>query len=116
MKEELPIAPRRKSRRGIISFALRRRKDLSGIEDVLRIERLLHRAHGVDRLGPELGFQVFLLALPDAMLAGAGAAHRLRPLDQTMHEVLAARHFVAVVDVAYQRAMEITVADMADDR
>jgi len=33
-----------------------------------------------------------------------------------MHELLAARHLVAVVGVARQRAVEIAVADMADDR
>ncbi len=57
--------------------ALDRRQDLSGIEDILRIERLLDRTHGVDRLRAEFGLQIFLLALPDAVLAGAGAAHRL---------------------------------------
>src|ERR1700688_4293456 len=96
--------------------ALPRRNDLSGIEDVLRIERPLDRAHGVDRLTPKLGLEVFLLALPDAVLAGAGAAHRLRPLDQPMHELLAARHLVGILDIAQQRAVEIAVTDMADDR
>src|SRR5437762_10089177 len=92
------------------------RHDLAGIENVLRIERLLQGAHGVDRLWAKLGLEVFLLALPDAVLAGAGAAHRLRALDQAMHEVLAARHFLRVVDVADQRTVEVAVADMADDR
>src|SRR6185369_10970264 len=92
------------------------RHDLAGVENVLRVERLLQRAHGVDRFGAELGLEVFLLALPDAVLAGAGAAHRLRALDQAMHEVLAAGHFFRVVDVADQRAVEIAVTDMADDR
>jgi hypothetical protein len=73
---------------------LHRRQYLSGIEDILRIERLLDRAHGVDGLTAEFGLEVFLLALPDAVLAGAGAAHRLRAFDQPMHEVLAARHLV----------------------
>src|SRR5882724_8212081 len=74
--------------------------DLSGIEDVLRIERLLDRAHGVDGLLTKFGLEVFLLALPDAMLAGAGTAHRLRPLHQPMHELLAARHLVGIIDIA----------------
>src|SRR4030095_934880 len=95
---------------------LRHRHDLAGIENVLRIERLLQGARGVDRLWAQLGLEVFLLALPDAVLAGAGAAHRLRALDQAMHEVLAARHFLRIVDVADQRTVEIAVADMADDR
>ena len=66
--------------------------------------------------GPKLGFQILLLALADAVLAGAGSAHGLGTLHQPMHEILAARHFVAVIHVAQQRAVEIAVADMADDR
>src|ERR1700738_3034058 len=80
--------------------SLRCRDDLSGIEDVLRIERLLDRAHGVDGLLAKFGLEVFLLALPDAMLAGTRAAHRLRPLHQPMHELLAARHLVGIIDIA----------------
>jgi hypothetical protein len=56
--------------------ALDRRQDLSGIENILRIERLLQNAHGVDRLGAEFGLQVVLLALRDAVLSGAGPAYR----------------------------------------
>src|SRR6202790_3527418 len=74
--------------------------DLSGIEDVLRIECLLDRAHGVDGLLAKFSLEVFLLALPDAMLAGAGAVHRLRPLHQPMHEFLAAGHLVGIIDIA----------------
>src|SRR5689334_12186421 len=51
-------------RRTIIANALLHRHDLAGVENVLRIERLLQRAHGVERLGTELGLEVFLLALP----------------------------------------------------
>src|SRR5712691_11993852 len=58
--------------------ALGRRQDLSRIENILRIERLLQCAHGLDRLRAEFGHEVLLLALPDAVLPGAGAAHRLR--------------------------------------
>jgi len=96
--------------------ALRRRHDLSGIEDILRIERPLQRAHGIERLGAEFSLQVLLLALANAMLTGAGAAHRLRALDQAVHEILAASHLLAVVHVAHQRAVEIAVTDMTDDR
>ena len=80
-----------------------------------RVERILDPAHdreGVAVLAREVG----ALAEADAVLAGAGAAHRLRPLYQPMHEVLAARHLVGVIDVAQQRAVKIAVADMADDR
>src|SRR4051794_3031113 len=89
--------------------------DLSRIENIERIQRLLQRAHGVDCLGPELRLEVFLLALADAVLAGAGSTHPLRALDETVHEVLSPRHLVRIVDVAQQRAMKIAVADMADD-
>src|SRR3979490_2914691 len=80
--------------------ALVSRQYFSRIEDVLWIERMFQRVHGVDRLDPEFGLEILLLALPDAVLAGAGPAHRLRALHQAMHEVLAARHLVAIVDVA----------------
>src|SRR5580692_314495 len=96
-REPVPTPHQVRSRLSLEN-ALGRRHDLSGIEDVLRIERLLDGAHGVDGLGAKLGFEIFLLALPDAMLAGAGAAHRLRPLDQPMHELLAARHLFGILD------------------
>jgi hypothetical protein len=79
---------------------LNRRQYLSGIENILRIERGLDRAHGVDGLTTKFGLEVFLLALPDAVLAGAGAAHRLRAFDQPVHEVLAARHLFVILDIA----------------
>src|SRR5258708_19856264 len=84
-----------------------RRQYLSRIENVLRIERLLQCAHGLDRFGAEFRREVLLLALPDAVLPGAGAAHRLRALHKAMHEVLAARHFVAIIHVPHQRALDI---------
>src|SRR5262249_7605536 len=88
---------------------LGRRHDLSGVEDILRIERLFQGPHGVERLHSQFCLQIFLLALADPMLAGAGAAHRLRALDEAMHELLTARHLVLVVDIAKQRAMEIAI-------
>src|SRR5229473_3401613 len=112
--ENQPIAPRWP--RGVPIVALASRQYFSRIEDVLWIERMFQRAHGVDRLDPEFSLEILLLALPYAVLAGAGPAHRLRALHQAMHEVLAARHLVAIVDVAHQRAVEIAVADMADNR
>src|SRR6185437_7590232 len=105
-----------RTRRRGESRQLAGRNDLPGIEYVLRIERALERAHGVERLGAEFGFEVFLLALADAVLAGAGAVHRLRALHQAMHELLPARHLLAIVDVAGHRAMKVAVTDMADDR
>ena len=72
-------------------------------------QRLLQRAHGVERFDAEFGLEAFLLALPDAVLAGAGTAHRLCALDQAMHELLAARHLFLVVDVADPPAVEMAV-------
>src|SRR5258708_15575338 len=50
------------------------------------------------------------------MLAGTGSTHPLRTLDQTMHEILAPCHLIAIIKVAQQRTVKIAVADMADDR
>src|SRR5258708_14899611 len=98
------------------SWTSSRGQYLSRIENVLRIERLLECAHGLDRFRAEFGHDVLLLALPDAVLPGAGAAHRLRAFHQAMHEILAARHFVAIVHVADQLSVEIAVSDLADTR
>src|ERR1700716_1289023 len=120
--ENQPIAPRTAEWTGATAaksayFAASvSRQYFSGIENVLRIERVFQRVHGVDRLDPEFGLEILLLALPDAVLAGAGPAHRLRALHQAMHEVLAARHLLTVVHVAHQRAVEIAVANVADNR
>jgi len=53
-------------------------KILPGLE--CSADRAPASAHGIDRLGQSSALRYFLLALPDAVLAGAG--HRLRPLDQ----------------------------------
>ena len=63
-----------------------------------------------------LGQQVLHLALAHAVLAGAGAVHGQRPLDQALGQILGALDLVGVVHVDQQREMEIAVADMADDR
>src|SRR3569623_827284 len=93
-----------------------RRNDLAGVEDVVRIERGLHRTHRLDGFRPQFGNKVFLLALTNAMLTGAGAVHAVRPLGEAMHDFVPAGQFVGIVDVAQHQAVEIAVADMADDR
>src|SRR5580658_10090615 len=90
--------------------------DLAGIHDVERIERALDRAHRRKRRLAVLGQQIFHLALADAMLAGAGAVHGQRTLDQALRQRLRASDLVGVVHVDEQRQMEVAVADMADDR
>src|SRR5580704_12985509 len=61
-------------------------------------------------------FEIFHLALADAMLARAGASHGERPLDQALDESLDALHLLAVIEVEERRRVEIAVPDMADDR
>ena len=76
---------------GLASPAKRRaplldREYLARIEQVLRVQRRLHRAHHVERVGPVLGFEIGYFLLPDAMLAGAGAAHADGPQRQPLAE------------------------------
>ena len=89
--------------------------DLAGVHDVERIERVFDRAHAVERRLAALGFQVFHLALADAVLAGAGAVHRQRPLHQAFEEQLHARDFRLVVEIDQNADVEIAVADVTDD-
>src|SRR5690348_15947146 len=48
----------------------RERDDLARIEDVLRVQRALHRGHDGERGGTMLGQKVLHLALPHPVLAG----------------------------------------------
>src|SRR3954470_13681153 len=65
----------------ICRLAISRSKcdDFSRIHQVLRVECVLERAHHRKRRAM-LGLQVFHLALPDPVLAGAGPLHRERTL------------------------------------
>ena len=68
--------------------------NLPRIHDALRIERLLDRAHGGKRRFAQFAREIFHLALPDAVLAGAGAVHGDRPLHQPLAKILRAYDFV----------------------
>ena len=46
------------------------------------------RGHGCERGRAQLAGEVFHLALPDAVLAGAGAVHGQRALDQPLAQSL----------------------------
>ena len=73
-------------------------------------------AHHAKRLAV-LGLQVFHLALPDAVLAGAGSLHGERALDQALDEGLARRRPRRGSSMSTSgETVEIAVADMADDR
>src|SRR6266851_10379629 len=91
-----------------------RSQDLPWIHDVVRIERLLDGAHQRHR------FAVFLvqeldLAHADAVLAGAGAAHRQGARHHAVVERLGARQVGRIVRIDHHGEMEVAVADMADD-
>ena len=80
-------------------------------------KRALDRAHRGERRLAELGLEILHLALADAMLAGAGAVHRQRALDQPFDEDRCARAISAASSMSTSSAdVEIAVADMADDR
>src|SRR5215472_11204641 len=119
-----PIGPPPAISTGVSSVAVRsfmlpslaERDDLARIENVERIERVLERTHRGKRRLAVLGFQVLHLALADAVLAGAGAIHGERALDQPFQQTFGARNFVGVGEVDHQRQMKITVADMAENR
>src|ERR1700683_1504074 len=62
--------------------------DLSGIENVERIEGALEAPHCGERRLTKFRLKVFHLALADAVLAGAGAVHRERPFDEALRQRL----------------------------
>src|SRR5215471_16869783 len=71
-----------------------KRDNLTRIHDVLRVERLLERAHDGERRLAVLLHQILHLALPDAVLARAGALHGERAFDQALAEPVGARDLV----------------------
>ena len=48
--------------------------DLSGVHDIVRVERLLDAAHNRNRLAV-FGYKEINLAIPDTVFTGAGAFH-----------------------------------------
>jgi len=110
-----------------------KRDDLARIHDVLRVERLLERPHDGERLLAVLVHEIFHLALPDAVLARAGALHGKRPLDQPLANLvmqfnryrkspqfrvddpgLAARKYSGTFDVDDPKSLEEVLANQRD--
>ena len=60
--------------------------------------------------------QEFHLVHADAVFAGAGAVHRYRALDDAGVEALGLLDLARVVGVRKDCAVEVAVADMAEDR
>ena len=65
---------------------------------------------------PCSALEILHLALPDAVLAGAGAFHGERALGQPLDEALGRGDLGRIVHVDQRADVEIAVADMADDR
>jgi hypothetical protein len=99
MKGARPIGQPRVGVLGVVSYGgaritpggegpLRDRHDLSRIHNVVGIERALDGRHGHQRRLSQLAGKIFHLALPDAVLTGAGAVHGKRALDQPLAQYL----------------------------
>ena len=89
-------------------------EDLARVHDVVRIERLLDSAHGIQcavHLLDQGGF--FPLAYP--VLAGAGALHFKCPVIEPRNKCLRGSDLVYILAVDQHGDMEIAIADMADD-
>ncbi len=71
-----------------------------------------HEIDAVAQLAVEEGD----LALPDAVLAGAGAVHRDSPEVEPRDEFFGPRDLGGIVDIHQHQRVEIAVSDMADDR
>src|SRR5258706_2362518 len=89
------------------------RNDLSWVENVMRVERLLDRAHHFDPLAV-LEPHEFLLAAADAVLAGAGALHLDRAANEPVVQRLRFGHFRGTRWIDAEAELEIAVTDMAD--
>ena len=90
------------------------RKDLSRIEQILRIERALDHAHALDGVA-ELVDQELLLAEADAVLAGARAVRGERAPDKPGVDPLDFLHILGPVRVDREDDVKIAVADVADN-
>src|SRR5690554_3882361 len=92
------------------------REDLPRVHDVVRVERALDAAHHRDRALARLLAQELDLVQPDAVLARARATHRHRQANDLGIEALAFGDLAGIIGIDEQHAVEVAVADMADDR
>ena len=92
------------------------RNDLAGIKDIQRIERALQPHHQVERVVAVLNAQEIHLVQADAVLAGAGSVHGERALDDARVQPLGFLDLARIIGIGKNRAMEVAVADMAEDR
>src|SRR5690606_3754391 len=92
-----------------------RRQDLAGIHVGQRIERLLDRPHEIDAVA-EFAAQEAYLALSDAMLSSAGPLHGDGTHVETGDESLHRLDLAGLFRIDHHLDVEISVANMADDR
>src|SRR3546814_1724610 len=88
-----------------------RSHDLAGVQQSLRIESLLDRAHDGHGLGAVFLFEIADLAVADAVLAGAGAAHGQGAADEAVVDLAGDAQFGRVVrvdDIDQMRSEEHT--------
>src|SRR5262245_50304151 len=115
-----PMAASDKARRGLggrVKAALigAKRQDLTGIENVVRIERRLDRAHHGETIA-ELCLEILGFALPHTVFTRAGALHGDGALDQTFEEGLHGGALGWIVAIEHRRGVEVAIADVTDDR
>ncbi|CAM2144652.1 hypothetical protein PT2222_160115 [Paraburkholderia tropica] len=91
-------------------------ENLAGIHQIMRIERMLDGAHGVDGIGAVLFHEEVHLVQPHAVLARAGAVHADRALHDAMVQAFGLVDFVGLVGVDQDRHVEVAVAHVAHDR
>src|SRR5262245_51475673 len=84
-------------------------KNLPRIHPVLWVQRLLDEAHQADRLAV-LALEEGDLAEADAVLAGAGAAHRKRAVDQPVVECLGPLQLLRIIGIDDDGGVEIAIA------
>ena len=90
--------------------------DLAGIQDVQRIVGALDARHQFDRVGAMLLDEEVHLVQADAVLAGAGAVDGERARDDALVQALGLLELVRLCRVGEDRAVEVAVADVAEDR
>src|SRR5215471_12453400 len=75
---------------------LSRHNDLSGVHDVLRVERSLNGPHRQQRRFPMFSLEVLHLALANSVLARAGSLHGQSPLHQPFQQPFGAADLVGI--------------------
>ena len=97
---------------GVSGRRFRVGNDLAGIENAKRIKCRLEASHQGDGLGTMFGFKIFALAQPDAVLTTGSATCGNGALDNATGDVC---HLIGFFRQVFENAMEVSIADMADD-